>query len=196
MGKWRLAGWVVNVFTVSLWLIGASLWIAGSATIAGSENAQLLGVDATYLPLAGAISASVATGVGLIATLSEKRRVRTLLDPRRIKIRRLQATIQPIEQFFVGRNCHENPQECARVLGLYMQDARDSGLFDAPEFVDERVAMRQDDNPLANFIHVASMMRHKRRVKWVDDWTVNLPQFQKWLLEAIRREIELEESAL
>lgn len=196
MRYWRRLRSLVNIVGWILWFIGTSLWVMASANASGSENAKFFGVASQYLPVIGAICASVASGGLLISWHLENQHVKALLDPRRVKIRRLRATIEPIAQFFEGRNCSEYPEECARVLGLYMQDVRESGLFDAPEFVDERVAMRQHHDPFANFKHVSSMMRHKRRRQWTQNWDIDLREFQAWLLEAIRREIDIEESQL
>lgn len=128
--------------------------------------------------------------------LRRKDRVEDRYAPLREKVKQLRGIATAVEHFFGGRECEKNWMECGRVLALHAIDARAHGLYDSADFPEERVTtptrVETEEEAIRVFVHLSSMMRRRRKAG-ADAGPPEraVPNFQKWLLEDIKSEIEI-----
>lgn len=120
------------------------------------------------------------------------------LQDRRRNPAQLRSIKGSVTTFFEDRDLSVSWQDHAVGLTKHMLDARQYGLFDSPEFADERAALIRSENESLTMIfkRVRSMMAKKRQVGKPETSEELVTEYRNWLIEALDREIELAEAEL
>lgn len=125
-------------------------------------------------------------------------RLKDALQDRRRNPAQLRSIKDTVTTFFEDRDQSISWQDHAVGLTRHMLDARRYGLFESPEFADERAALiRSENESLATiFLRVRSMMGKKRSTGKSGSWEESVTEFRNWFIAALDREIELAEAEL
>lgn len=174
--------------------INLLMLVVGLATL--PSNVEWLGIEWWRI-----VSVSIAISALLVvhSFVRENRQMRQTFkeafEPKRAKIRALLGVRDSVERFEQGREEPQSEEEYAehgRVLSKHLNDACKHGLYESPYFSDERMAMQIDGDALVNFRNVVSIMERRRAIPHNRLWRDKVPDFRKWLLDDIQKEIEME----